>query len=130
MQFSIFATIGAALLTYPANVYAQETTLSSSLPTTTATDTYTTTTTQGLDCNTLSEYIITATGTCTTITTQGVNCPTLSTCIVPDCLKIVLVTRKGTSPYRKGLESRSPLLIRQKKVEDGRPPEIFSGHQL
>jgi hypothetical protein len=92
MQFSIFATIGAALLTYPANVYAQETTLSSSLPTTTATDTYTMTTTQGLDCNTISECVITATGTCTTITTQGVNCPILSTCIVPDCLKIVLVT--------------------------------------
>src|SRR5271163_4774898 len=92
MQFSIFVTISAALLTYPANVLAQETTLSSPLPTTTATNTYTSTTSQGFDCSTQSICAITATGTCTTITTQGINCPTLSTCIVPDCLRIVQVT--------------------------------------
>lgn len=91
MQFSIFATISAALLTYSANVYAQETILSSPLPTTTA-NTYTTTTTQGVDCFTLPTCVITGTGICTTITTQGINCPTLSTCIVPDCLRIVQIT--------------------------------------
>jgi hypothetical protein len=91
MQFPIFATIGAALLTYPTNAYAQETTLNSLLPTTTATNTYKTTTTQGVICLTLPTCGIPATGICTTITTQGVNCPTLSTCIVPDCLRIVQV---------------------------------------
>lgn len=69
MQLSTFVTIAAVLLAYPPNLYAQETTLSSSLP-----------------------PVITATGNCATITTQGSDCPTLSTCIVPACLKIESVT--------------------------------------
>src|SRR5271169_347964 len=70
MQLSTFATIAMVLLTYPTNVYANETTTSSLPPLTT-----------------------TATHSCATITTQGVNCPTLPTCVVSTCLGSVRLTQ-------------------------------------